>query len=147
MFSFIHQLTTWHSSRLVLHAVLWPHAAAAPAMQQLIYPLGLQQQTCCTLLELANGTDRWADGRKPVSCIDPALHAMRAVPTIHEQETSKASDQLTTNDLLNLHLQSADHETVHRSLLATHVSKPDVLLSTRADKATFNHKKTIPLMI
>jgi len=58
-------LKKWHCPHLLRLAVLWPRAAAAPAMQQSIdisCPPCPQQQTRRTLLQRANGTDRQTDG-------------------------------------------------------------------------------------
>jgi len=72
-----------HYSHLLLHTMLWPCAAVALAVQQSInipYPPGPgpQQQTCCMLLQQANGTDGWTLYHHT----DPALHSMWTVPTI-----------------------------------------------------------------
>jgi len=51
----------WHYPHFLLRAILWPRAAAAPAVQQsndISYPPRPQQQTRRTLLQRANGTDR-----------------------------------------------------------------------------------------
>ena len=75
--------------------------AAVPAVQQSIdisYQSGLQQQTRCTLLQRANGTDertdRQTDGRTPYRYIDPAPHTMREVPTRNVAYISMNTGQL-----------------------------------------------------
>jgi len=80
VFSFLRHLQTWHYPHVLLCAVLWIRAAAAPARQQSIdmsYLPGPQQQTYRMLLLQANGPDRWTLD------IDPALHTLQAVPIIH----------------------------------------------------------------
>jgi len=62
-----------HCPHLLLHAMLWPHAAAAVAVQQLIsisYLPGPQQQTRRSGVRQLDGTDRQTQD----SFFDPAAH-------------------------------------------------------------------------
>jgi len=67
--SYVSTLKTWHYLHLLLHAVLWPHAATAPTVQQSIdisYPLGPQQQTHHMQRQQAHGQ---MDGHRTVAQI------------------------------------------------------------------------------
>jgi len=93
MFSYRRTLKTWLYPHLLPRAVLWPRAAAAPAMQQSIditYPPGPQQQTLRTLLQRANGTDKRTDSvpfHKPCS----AYYAGSANKTVKQIFTQTSS--------------------------------------------------------
>ena len=71
VFSFLRRLTMWHYP----HSPAARRAAVGGAAIDIICWPGPQQQTCWN-----RHTDRWADGRTPDRCIDPARHSTRAVP-------------------------------------------------------------------
>jgi len=83
VFSFVHQLTTWHCPHLLLLLLTAGHAATnqylLPTRPTAANP---QQQ------RVMGQTNRQTDGRTPDSCIDPDLLILQAVQRTYDMHTA-----------------------------------------------------------
>ena len=119
MFSYLHALKMWHCPHLLLHGMLRPCAAAAPAAQQSIdisYLLGPQQQTCHMLLQRTNGTDKRTDGRTSHHFID------------YVGSVTKSS----------YNEQSLSNKQIHRKMMYAHKDEQGIYKTRRNNKMSMH---------